>query len=114
MNAINMSRKAPSQQVSEFHIGPPINPAYDDDACLDRIEQFMGERFPGIRFRANTKIPFRQLDEFCIIPMMGYSGGNTGDPDEIVMLPQPSEELMARLYAAIASFDPKAPAATVN
>lgn len=108
MEVIQYDSKAIAKKtkIDQFLVAPPTGAAFENEGVLKRINAHMKKRFPHLNIKVSPKVPMRQPDGFAIFPIAGYAGGGEGDPDEIKMLPIPSEETMDAIRAALEDFDP--------
>lgn len=92
-------------KVSEFLISPPVDPAFECEEVLKRLEVHMAEQFPDLRFHVRANFPMRHPDGFTIVPILGYPAANKPHGG-FSMRPPPSDELMQDIQAALREFDP--------
>lgn len=75
-----------ARDVSEFLVIAPASYRGDMSALKAKIEAEFATRYPRYSFRLADAPPGMQDDEdYCVIPLMGYAGTSSRDPDEVFM-----------------------------
>lgn len=63
------------KEVLEFIIVPPYSRRSEIFAAKERMEAYLGNRFPGYAFKVVRLGPVGDDDDFCIIPIMNFIDG---------------------------------------
>lgn len=88
-------------EVLEFIIVPPFARRAEILAAKERMEAYVGNRFPGYTFKVAQFAPVGDDEEFCVIPIMNF-------PDEegvSRMCIPPKPWFVAEIAAACRGFD---------
>ncbi|GAA4180442.1 hypothetical protein [Shinella granuli] len=89
------------QEVLEFIIVPPYARRSEIFAAKERMEAYLGNRFPGYSFRLARLGPVGDDDDFCVLPIMNF----LGDDGRSYMCAPPKLWFMAEIAAACREFD---------
>ncbi|WP_172751204.1 hypothetical protein [Ensifer sp. LCM 4579] len=90
--------------MTEFVIVPPEDMRESILAAADRLKAWLSGRFPGYRFRIETRPPLAG-ETFQVIPIM--NAGSNGDA--IRMAEAPAPDLLAAIREACRGFQPGRP-----
>lgn len=63
------------QDVLEFIIVPPYERRSAIFASKERMEAYLGNRFPGYNFKIARLGPVGNDEDFCILPVMNFIDG---------------------------------------
>lgn len=63
------------KEVLEFIIVPPYARRTEVFAAKERLEAYLGNRFPGYNFKLARLGPVGDDDDFCVIPIMNFIDG---------------------------------------
>ncbi|MCP8894268.1 hypothetical protein KYK29_04950 [Shinella daejeonensis] len=89
------------KEVLEFIIVPPYARRSEIFAAKERMEAYLGNRFPGHSFKIARLGPVGDDDDFCILPVMNFI-----DAEGVSrMCTPPKPWLMADISAACREFD---------
>jgi hypothetical protein len=94
---------AAEKDVLEFIIVPPYARRSAIFASKERMEVYLGNRFPGYSFKVARLGPVGDDDDFCIIPIMNF----IGDDGHSYMCNEPKPWLLAEIAAACREFEAK-------
>jgi hypothetical protein len=89
------------RDVLEFIIVPPFARRAEIHASKERMEAYMGNRFPGYSFKVAQFAPVGDDEEFCILPIMNFAG----DDGASYMCVPPKPWFTAEIAAACRVFD---------
>ena len=89
------------QDVLEFIIVPPYARRAEIFAARERMEAYLGNRFPGYSFKIARLGPVGDDEDFCILPVMNFIDGEGLSR----MCNQPKPWLMAEIGAMCRDFD---------
>ncbi|MGO8422301.1 hypothetical protein ACC807_11245 [Rhizobium ruizarguesonis] len=65
---------ATEREVLEFIIVPPFEQRAAVAAAKERFENYLGNRFPGYRFKVGPFAPVGDDEEFYVLPVMNFPG----------------------------------------
>lgn len=89
------------QDVLEFIIVPPYARRAAVIAAKERMEAYLGNRFPGYGFKVARFAPVGDEEAFCILPVMNFI-----DSEGVSrMCNAPKLWFVSEIAAACASFD---------
>jgi hypothetical protein len=63
------------KEVLEFIIVPPYARRSEIFAAKERMEAYLGNRFPGYSFKIARLGPVGDDEDFCILPVMNFIDG---------------------------------------
>jgi len=63
------------KEVLEFIVVPPYARRSEIFAAKERMEAYLGNRFPGYSFKVARLGPVGDDDDFCILPVMNFIDG---------------------------------------
>lgn len=89
------------RDVLEFIIVPPYVRRSEIFAAKERMEAYLGNRFPGYAFKVARLGPVGDDDDFCVIPIMNFIDGEGLSR----MCNEPKSWLIAEIGAACREFD---------
>lgn len=89
------------RDVLEFIIVPPYARRSAIFASKERMEAYLGNRFPGYSFKVARLGPVGDDDDFCVIPVMNF----LGDDGHSYMCNDPKPWFMSEIRAACSVFD---------
>lgn len=89
------------QEVLEFIIVPPYARRTEIFAAKERLEAYLGNRFPGYSFKLARLGPVGDDDDFCVLPVMNF----LGDDGHSYMCTPPKSWFMAEIAAACRGLD---------
>lgn len=89
------------QEVLEFIIVPPYARRTEVFAAKERLEAYLGNRFPGYSFKLARLGPVGDDDDFCILPVMNFIDGEGVSR----MCTPPKPWFVAEIAAACREFD---------
>lgn len=89
------------QDVLEFIIVPPYARRSEIFASKERMEAYLGNRFPGYSFKVARLGPVGDDDDFCVIPVMNF----LGDDGHSYMCNPPKLWLIADIASECRQFD---------
>jgi hypothetical protein len=89
------------KEVLEFIIVPPYSRRSEIFAAKERMEAYLGNRFPGYSFKLARLGPVGDDDDFCVLPVMNF----LGDDGRSYMCTPPKSWFMAEIAAACGHFD---------
>jgi len=89
------------KEVLEFIIVPPYARRSEIFAAKERMEAYMGNRFPGYSFKVARLGPVGDDDDFCVLPVMNF----LGDDGRSYMCNPPKPWFIADLTSACRAFD---------
>ncbi|MCO5152541.1 MULTISPECIES: hypothetical protein [unclassified Shinella] len=89
------------QDVLEFIIVPPYERRAAIFASKERMEAYLGNRFPGYSFKAARLGPVGDDEDFCILPVMNF----IGDDGHSYMCNEPKPWFLSEILAACGEFD---------
>lgn len=89
------------KEVLEFIIVPPYARRSDIFAAKERMEAYLGNRFPGYSFKIARLGPVGDDEDFCILPVMNFIDGEGVSR----MCNAPKPWLVAEIGAACREFD---------
>lgn len=89
------------QDVLEFIIVPPYARRSEIFAAKERMEAYLGNRFPGYSFKIARLGPVGDDEDFCVIPVMNFIDGEGVSR----MCNEPKSWLIAEIGAACRAFD---------
>jgi len=89
------------QDVLEFIIVPPYERRAAIFASKERMEAYLGNRFPGYSFKIARLGPVGDDDDFCVLPVINFIDGEGVSR----MCNQPKSWLIADIGAACGEFD---------
>lgn len=89
------------QDVLEFIIVPPYARRSEIFAAKERMEAYLGNRFPGYSFKVARLGPVGDDDDFCVIPIMNFIDGEGVSR----MCTPPKSWFVAEVSTACRSFD---------
>jgi hypothetical protein len=92
-----------SKEVLEFIIVPPFQQRAAVVAAKERLENWLGHRFPGYSFKVGPAVPVGEEDRFTVLPVMNF----LGDDGQSYMCEQPSRWLLQEIANACGEFDLK-------
>lgn len=92
-----------SKEVLEFIIVSPFNKRAEVGAARERLENWLGHRFPGYVFKVGSAVPVGDDDAFTVLPVMNF----VGDDGKSYMCEQPSRWLLREIGSACDAFDLK-------
>lgn len=89
------------QDVLEFIIVPPYERRAAIVASKERMEAYLGNRFPGYSFKIARLGPVGDDEDFCVLPVMNFI-----DAEGVSrMCNEPKSWLIAEIGAASRDFD---------
>lgn len=89
------------QDVLEFIIVPPYERRAAIFASKERMEAYLGNRFPGYSFKIARLGPVGDDEDFCILPVMNFIDGEGVSR----MCTPPKPWFMANVILACREFD---------
>ncbi|MCA0344477.1 MAG: hypothetical protein LCH99_32835 [Proteobacteria bacterium] len=89
------------REVLEFIIVPPFAKRAEVLAAKERMEAYLGNRFPGYSFKVAQFAPVGDEGEFCILPVMNFLDGEGISR----MCAPPKPWFVAEIGAACREFD---------
>lgn len=89
------------QDVLEFIIVPPYERRAAIFASKERMEAYLGNRFPGYSFKIARLGPVGDDEDFCILPVMNFIDGEGVSR----MCNEPKPWLIAEIAGACREFD---------
>lgn len=89
------------QDVLEFIIVPPYERRAAIFASKERMEAYLGNRFPGYSFKIARLGPVGDDEEFCVLPIMNFAG----DDGASYMCSEPKPWVVAEIAAECRVFD---------
>ncbi|WP_312419772.1 hypothetical protein [Shinella sp.] len=89
------------KEVLEFIIVPPYARRSEIFAAKERMEAYLGNRFPGYSFKIARLGPVGDDEDFCILPVMNFIDGEGVSR----MCNQPKSWLIAEIGAMCRAFD---------
>ena len=92
-----------SKEVLEFIIVPPFDKRAAVAAAKDRLENFLGHRFPGYSFKVASFAPVGDEYHFCVLPVMNF----VGDDGKSYMCEEPKRWLLQEIAYTCTEFDLK-------
>ncbi|MGQ3213810.1 MAG: hypothetical protein ACT6U0_09895 [Shinella sp.] len=92
---------AVEKDVLEFIIIPPYARRSKVFASKERMEAYLGNRFPGYSFKVARLGPVGDDDDFCILPVMNF----LGDDGHSYMCNEPKSWFLADIASACREFD---------
>ena len=91
------------RDVLEFIIVPPYARRSAVFASKERMEAYLGNRFPGYSFKVARLGPVGDDDDFCVIPVMNF----LGDDGHSYMCNEPKSWFVSEIAASCRGFDAK-------
>ncbi|ACI55733.1 hypothetical protein Rleg2_2459 [Rhizobium leguminosarum bv. trifolii WSM2304] len=91
------------REVLEFIIVPPFKERAAVGAAKERLEHYLGNRFPGYSFKVGPFAPVGDEEEFCVLPLMNF----VGDDGNNYMCTPPRRWLLQEIAHACRGFDLK-------
>lgn len=89
------------KEVLEFIIVPPYARRSEIFAAKERMEAYLGNRFPGYSFKIARLGPVGDDDVFCVIPVMNFMDGEGISR----MCTPPKSWIIAEISSACHEFD---------
>lgn len=89
------------REVLEFIIVPPYARRSEIFASKERMEAYLGNRFPGYGFKVARLGPVGDDEDFCILPIMNF----LGDDGHSYMCSPPKPWFVCEIAAACREFD---------
>lgn len=89
------------QDVLEFIIVPPYARRSEIFAAKERLEAYLGNRFPGYSFKVARLGPVGDDDDFCVIPIMNFIDSEGSSR----MCTPPKSWFLSEISAACRGFD---------
>lgn len=89
------------KEVLEFIIVSPYERRSETFAAKERMEAYLGNRFPGYSFKIARLGPVGDDDDFCILPVMNFIDGEGVSR----MCTPPKSWFMAEVSKACQEFD---------
>jgi hypothetical protein len=89
------------RDVIQYIVVPPFGLRDKVIASKERLEQYLGDRFPGNSFTIARFAPIGDDVEFCVLPMMNF----VGDDGRSYMCKEPKRWFMLEIAEACRSFD---------
>jgi hypothetical protein len=89
------------REVLEFIVVPPYARRTEIFDSRERMEAYLGDRFPGYSFKIARLGPVGEDDDFCVIPIMNF----LGDDGHSYMCNEPKPWFIAEIAAACRRFD---------
>lgn len=89
------------RDVLEFIIVPAYARRAAIFASRERMEAYLGNRFPGYSFKVARLGPVGDDEDFCILPIMNFLGDDGGS----YMCNPPKPWFVAEIVAACREFD---------
>ncbi|MCW0014871.1 hypothetical protein [Rhizobium sp. BT-226] len=84
----------------EFIIVPPFEQRAVVMAAKERFENYLGNRFPGYRFKVGPFAPVGDEEEFSVLPLMNF----VGDDGQSYMCAPPHRWLMQEIAHSCREF----------
>lgn len=94
---------ATEREVLQFIIVPPYEQRAAVAAAKERMEVYLGNRFPGYSFKVGAFAPVGDEEEFCVLPIMNF----LGDDGESYMCAPPKRWFVQEITEACRQFDLK-------
>lgn len=94
---------ATEREVLEFIIVPPFEQRAAVAAAKERFESYLGNRFPGYRFKVGPFAPVGDEEEFSVLPVMNFPG----DDGKSNMCTPPKRWILQEIADACRDFDLK-------
>ncbi|WLS01710.1 hypothetical protein [Shinella oryzae] len=91
---------ATEKEVLEFIIVPPYTRRAEIFAAKERMEAYLGNRFPGYSFKVARLGPVGDDDDFCVLPVMNF----LGDDGRSYMCSEPKSWFVGDIAASCRSF----------
>lgn len=92
---------ATEREVLQFIIVPPYEQRAAVAAAKERMEAYLGSRFPGYDFKVGPFAPVGDEDEFCVLPLMNF----VGDDGQSYMCVPPKRWFVQEIAEACRQFD---------
>ncbi|MBY5917319.1 hypothetical protein HFO77_23275 [Rhizobium leguminosarum] len=92
---------ATEREVLEFIIVPPFEQRAAVAAAKERFESYLGNRFPGYRFKVGPFAPVGDEEEFSVLPVMNFPG----DDGKSYMCTPPKRWFLQEIADACRDFD---------
>ncbi len=94
------------RDVLQFIVVPPYEQRSAVAAAKERLEYYLGSRFPGYSFRVGPFAPVGDEEEFCVLPVMNF----LGDDGRSYICTEPNRWLLLAIAQACKEFDLQRPA----
>ncbi|MGR9076221.1 hypothetical protein [Rhizobium leguminosarum] len=94
---------ATEREVLEFIIVPPFEQRAAVAAAKERFERYLGNRFPGYRFKIGPFAPVGDEEGFSVLPVMNFPG----DDGKSCMCTPPKRWFLQEIADACRDFDLK-------
>jgi hypothetical protein len=89
------------RDVIQYIIVPPFEQRDKVIMAKDRLEHYLGNRFPGSSFTVARFAPIGDDEEFCVLPIMNF----VGDDGNSYMCKEPKRWFMQDIAQACREFD---------
>lgn len=89
------------RDVIQYIIVPPFEQRDKVVAAKERLEQYLGDRFPGNSFTVARFAPIGDHEEFCVVPIMNF----VGDDGKSYMCKEPRRWFMQDIAQTCREFD---------
>ncbi|WP_426235801.1 hypothetical protein [Pararhizobium sp. DWP1-1-3] len=91
------------RDVIQYIIVPPFERRGKVIGAKERLEQYLGGRFPGNSFTVARFAPIGDDQQFCVLPIMNF----VGDNGKSYMCREPKRWFMQEIAQACREFDLK-------
>ncbi|WJR66989.1 hypothetical protein QTA58_22835 [Neorhizobium sp. CSC1952] len=91
------------REVLEFIIVPPFDRRHEITNSRERMEHYLGNRFPGYSFKLVAFAPVGDEDDFRVLPVMNFIDGEGVSR----MCEEPKRWLLQEIGAACSEFELK-------
>jgi hypothetical protein len=88
------------RDVIQYIIVPPFERRDEVIAAKERLEHYLGGRFPGNSFTVARFAPIGDDEEFCVLPIMNF----VGDDGKSYMCKEPRRWFMQEIAQACREF----------
>ena len=89
------------RDVIQYIIVAPFEQRDKVIAVKERLEAYLGDRFPGNAFTVARFAPIGDDEEFCVLPIMNF----VGDDGNSYMCKEPKRWFMREIAQACREFD---------
>ncbi|SMF65606.1 hypothetical protein SAMN02982989_3381 [Xaviernesmea oryzae] len=89
------------REVLEFIIVPPFDRRHEITNSKERMEHYLGNRFPGYSFKLVAFAPVGDEDDFRVLPVMNFIDGEGISR----MCAEPKRWMMVEIAQACHEFD---------
>ncbi|WP_152662440.1 hypothetical protein [Devosia soli] len=95
------------REVNEFIVIAPAGLGKAVEWAEARLLTYLGDEFPGYRFRIEPFGPFADDDEFTVIPIMNRPAEpGEASHDDMMIMCNLKPETVPRIQQALRTFDP--------